>query len=463
MKKNGFTLLELLIGVSLISIVMVFLFRLLHDIQQEALSNTYIVANQTNRNEMVRILDEILFENGDVCNLFIGASNTNKLYKIGFCNNSNDISITVSKKSILLEYDSKKYNYPMKDSAGYYDINMLYNVVSFNGKKYVKFLIKTHKKGLRATLIDDIEFMGTVSVLKIKKENIDEYGYTGEEETFTAPKSGTYKLEVWGAQGGNAEDYKGGFGGYSSGTMTLNSGDKLYINVGGQGESSCANKLCTGGYNGGGSSGYVDASVINGAGGGATSIATSSGLLSSLSEDRTSIIMVAGGGGGATSHNNNSTFGYKHNGGAGGGIEGNGACAPTDKADDLSGSGCGGNQESTGDVSTSYGTQGSFGQGADLTCSGAAWSSNYALRKCYAPGGGGGYYGGSTGNHGVAGGGSGYINTTSLSDASMYCYSCTNSDEPETKTVSILCAYDEPTPKCAKEGNGYVKITYLGS
>ena len=56
MKRNGFTLLELLIGISLISIVMIFLFRLLNDIQHEALSNTYIVANQTNRNEMINVL-----------------------------------------------------------------------------------------------------------------------------------------------------------------------------------------------------------------------------------------------------------------------------------------------------------------------------------------------------------------------------------------------------------------------
>ena len=73
-----------------------------------------------------------------------------------------------------------------------------------------------------------------------------EFSYTGAIQTFTALKDGVYKLEVWGAQGGTADDGEnttasGGYGSYSVGEVELHQGDTLYIGVGGQD-----------GYNGGG-------------------------------------------------------------------------------------------------------------------------------------------------------------------------------------------------------------------
>ena len=64
------------------------------------------------------------------------------------------------------------------------------------------------------------------------------FNYTGEIQTFTAPKTGIYSLETWGAQGGNATDgtnvARGGYGAYAYGEVLLQQGDTLYINVGGQ-------------------------------------------------------------------------------------------------------------------------------------------------------------------------------------------------------------------------------------
>ena len=250
-----------------------------------------------------------------------------------------------------------------------------------------------------------------------------EKDFTGEEEIFNVTCDGRYKLEVWGAQGGNSnngiKNNIGGYGAYSKGEINLSQGDTLYINVGGAGESNCNNKVCLGGYNGGGSAGWVNETVYNGGGGGATSIATKSGLLSSLENDKDKIIIVAGGGGGSTSHDNNSTFGFYHDGGSGGGYEGTGACSDTDRADSGSSSGCGGTQEGPGGVSDNYyGTIGSFGQGASNSLQGSISGQD---RKYYAPGAGGGYYGGSTGTNGVAGGGSGYVNSD-LEEAIMYGY-----------------------------------------
>ena len=59
-------------------------------------------------------------------------------------------------------------------------------------------------------------------------------------ESFTAPVSGKYKMECWGASGGwaglNSTPYKqGGKGGYSYGSIILDFSTKLYIVVGGEG------------------------------------------------------------------------------------------------------------------------------------------------------------------------------------------------------------------------------------
>ena len=66
---------------------------------------------------------------------------------------------------------------------------------------------------------------------KVYKYNLSyqprSFAYTGTVQTYTAPVTGTYKLEVWGAEGSVK-------GGYSSGTITLSAGKTVYIYVGGK-------------------------------------------------------------------------------------------------------------------------------------------------------------------------------------------------------------------------------------
>lgn len=102
------------------------------------------------------------------------------------------------------------------------------------------------------------------------------FNYTGGVQTFTAPTSGIYTLETWGAAGGNS----GGRGGHAKGDIELNKGDIVRIYVGGQGNTS------TGGYNGGGGNfnGY-------GTGGGATDMRRGGTALGNR-------VIVAGGGAG---------------------------------------------------------------------------------------------------------------------------------------------------------------------
>ena len=254
------------------------------------------------------------------------------------------------------------------------------------------------------------------------------FDYTGGEQVFTSPTTGTYKLETWGAQGGSRNGYIGGYGGYSIGTITLSKSQNLYINVGGNGTTKI------GGYNGGGNRPSGDTTGwYAGSGGGATHIATVSGLLSTLENSKFDILIVSGGGGGATSSST-----YNANGGSGGGYMGSTIKGPT-----------GGTQTIAG-TNAKGGITGSFGKGADSTNEGA---------------GGSGFFGGGSGLHpdiGYSGaGGSGYIGNSLLTEKSMYCYNCQESSEESTKTISTTCTSATPTANCAKQGNGYAKITLI--
>lgn len=64
-----------------------------------------------------------------------------------------------------------------------------------------------------------------------------EFGMTGAAEYYTVPKTGSYTIEAWGASGGANGSVSGGKGGYSKGTVNLNQGDKLQVEVGQAGTS----------------------------------------------------------------------------------------------------------------------------------------------------------------------------------------------------------------------------------
>ena len=194
---------------------------------------------------------------------------------------------------------------------------------------------------------------------------------------------GYYKLELWGAQGGNVSDLMGGYGGYSRGVIAVKDPIKLYLFIGAsgfEGESG----LTENAFNGGGKGTFYTKDYSSASGGGATDIRT--GL------DLNTRIIIAGGGGGASYH----ISGSKSRGGSGGGLHGE---------DGLDGiysgsrynSGKGGKNDEGG---SSTQQKGVLGYGGNQTGSASIGS-----------GGGGGYYGGGSGQaYGASGGGgSGYI------------------------------------------------------
>lgn len=103
-------------------------------------------------------------------------------------------------------------------------------------------------------------------------------------------QSGMYKIELWGASGGDNGSNKGGKGAYTSGTIYLEEDTHIYVYIGGKGASS------TGGKNGGSASGSGYAG-----GGGATDVRIVTGDAASSTSYNTRIMVAAGGGGAKSS------------------------------------------------------------------------------------------------------------------------------------------------------------------
>src|SRR5690606_30150567 len=135
------------------------------------------------------------------------------------------------------------------------------------------------------------------------------FSYTGSVQTVTLP-AGSYEIEVWGANGGDAKGGVGGKGGYSTGILNVTSPTTYYIYVGGKGTTASA--AATGGWNGGGSFlGTFSCGYDGRTGGGGTDIRTPQ---NTTYADR---IIVSGGGAGAGGYSS-----YTGDGGNGGGANG---------------------------------------------------------------------------------------------------------------------------------------------
>lgn len=272
----------------------------------------------------------------------------------------------------------------------------------------------------------------------IKTGDILNFNYTGAVQSITLPK-GTYKLECWGAQGGNRSQDSAsatvtgsGLGGYSIGTLTLTQLTTCYIYVGGQGgmSSSTSNVKVEGGFNGGGFASHDSIGEPGNGGGGATDVRIAQDSLYAR-------VIVAGGGGGSGEDNETGGYGGGETGGAGSG-----------------------NTSLTQASQTSGGTNSfGFGLGGNTYNGGA---------------GGGGWYGGasrysvssySTGSDSEGGGGgSGYVYTPTT--ASNYPSGCLLNSAyylSNAQTIAGNQSFSSPTggTETGHSGNGYVRITKL--
>ena len=331
------------------------------------------------------------------------------------------------------------------------------------------------------------------------------FSYIGSAQTFVSRCDGTYKMELWGAQGAivpfddvDRSSYSNG--GYVKGNIEVSKNKNLYVYIGEEGK---LNLTAT--FNGGGRGGYgvIPGYGSNGnpgytnpagyysttanqgtSGGGATDIRLVKSSWNNFDSLKSRIIVAAGGGGdGGYNYSGQNSSSGGLNGYKGNYHSGHGDTSSYGKgATQTSGGGAGKNVYN-GSGTTAAGT---FGIGGN--------SYNYSSGRG-SGGGGGGYYGGGAGGatgaggsgHG-AGGGSSFISghtgcnaiaETSTSSAIKH----TGSSEhysgyifTDTKMVdgqgynwttskgsyTGMPSHDGTTTIKGNQGNGYAKITYLG-
>lgn len=347
----------------------------------------------------------------------------NKLHIGAVCTNG-----TISKLSNVNIYSFKFYD----------GSNLILNLIPYkdNNKKYC----------FKDLVNNKLYYSGSPEELKgfdsnnIKTGDILNFNYTGTVQSITLPK-GTYKLECWGAQGGNGANGSsgldsssgapGGKGGYSMGTLLLPAKTQIYVYVGGKGGciTSSTNDY-NGGFNGGGSGGVSGSMSRSGGGGGATDIR--------FEQDSLYARVIVAGGGGATSWGPSNEYGD-----AGGGES------------SIAGSNSPGLSNQT--------SGNAFGIGANAKASSTSYNINGA--------GGGGWYGGISSTNSVGGGskthgggGSGYVYTSST--AKNYPSGCLLNSSyylSDAKTIAGNTSFTSPTgsSETGHSGNGYCRITVI--
>ena len=267
-----------------------------------------------------------------------------------------------------------------------------------------------------------------------------EFYYTGNYQEYEVKGSGYYRIQCWGADGGysvgnGSRRANGGTGGYTSGVIFLEKGEKIYIYVGGHGEDATVGKDSQNGYNGGGLGTWDhEDDETAGAGGGATDIRLIANEWNDF-ESLKSRIMVAAGGGGAS---------WETEGGAGGGLEG-----LTNRKISVPGTQTSGYKFGIG--------QDGYGTGKNDGVGGA----------------GGGYYGGTTSNYAdgaeAGAGGSSYVsgyegcNAISKDSTSENIIHTGQSIHYSNKKFINGIIFDGKNSKSSSKNtnNGYVQIAFL--
>ena len=241
---------------------------------------------------------------------------------------------------------------------------------------------------------------------------------------------GIYKIELWGAQGGNLTNRnEGGRGGYAAGYLHSTSKMSMYLYIGAGGLEATSG-FTKAAFNGGGAGNCNINNYYNEAasgGGGGTDLRTSHSLYSR--------ILVAGAGSGATYIDFDDKVSFK--GACGGGYHGADGNASIYLGEDYE-AGKGGEQEIGG---TSVWQNGIFGYGGNQTT------------VYYGSGGGGGWFGGGCGrSHGATGGGgsgfaSGMLTKTELISG-----------------CSLMPSFYSPGEMTAGHtGEGAARITFIAS
>ncbi len=299
--------------------------------------------------------------------------------------NSNNISDLLG---IMIETDIDSNKYVLSEENKWPGLGYYFNPVLSNCENGSEIVWKNNRVVVNTKTSDKC-------YVYFDKVQVYDFKYTGDSQTFEVPKDGLYKIELWGASGGDLSQYLGGRGAYTVGNIELEKDDTLYIYVGN----------IT--YNGGG----INTDIYGRAGGGATDIRLANGNWNEF-DSLKSRIMVAAGGGGANNRNigNEAIYYGAGNGGYGGALIG-GTGESLEETHT--------NPETDLEFGWAFGYGGTQTKGGSLECKsylahGYLCDDNmlrgqFGFAVNYQSGGGSGYYAGGGAFHGGAGGGSSYI------------------------------------------------------
>lgn len=224
--------------------------------------------------------------------------------------------LIVSKNDSTITYGNYKKKLSDKLNVAGITISNSNNMLSLSIPAYTNYSDNDYGINLVVPYSEDIEIVLPDLRTEYYATEEIEYELTESGVTELTLNAGVYKLEVWGAQGGYQNDSsKGGKGGYSYGTLTLTEPTKIYVYVGGSGNSGGS----AGGFNGGGKRDTYPG------GGGASDVRIGTDSLYSR-------VIVAGGGGsegdeniaggyGGGTYGGDATSGVDSGGGYGGEID----------------------------------------------------------------------------------------------------------------------------------------------
>ena len=183
---------------------------------------------------------------------------------LSFITKSEESEINTSTELETLTISGFESEYTFDSKVNSYDIEIFDNTYFLN----IRAVPKSESATVEIT--DNVYFgvnSGTVKVIVSNFDNTNtylinwtkfnqpssdlvyNYSFTNSVQEFETPYYGKYKLEVWGAQGGDntRANALGGKGGYATGVVTLPANTTLYIYVGGMA-----------GFNGGGAAGGTE-------------------------------------------------------------------------------------------------------------------------------------------------------------------------------------------------------------
>lgn len=427
MNKRGFTLVELLAVIVVLAIILAIAVPGISSIIKNATksameSDAKLLLKTVDLKKLGQDTFNPLDYNDDLEGLLAALNLSGDNYEnIVFTNNNGIILITVMGKNKWNGLTACGSYQNMKVSYEGCELDLTPPDITLNGEEIISLQAGQAYDELGATVTDnsgeeikliisgtvDINMVGTYTItykatdssgntatktrtVKILIKPAD-FEYTGSVQPWSVPVTGTYKLEVWGAQGGGTY---GGKGGYAVGNITLTAGQILNVYVGGQY-----------GYNGGGSAG-VGARPAS-PGGGGTDIRLDGTELT----DR---IIVAGGGGGTSAIGCEYTMFsgvYGHYASGGNALQAGNRSSRECASNNFNG--YGGGAATT--VAGGFG-----GAGATVTGTYSHSGGNQLLVSGPGGGGGGGYYGGGGGGSGgVRYGSSLKINGLRGSDGSL--------------------------------------------